>query len=197
MSRGQTAVVKTVFASTLFLLLPTVVHAASVSVCPAETQLDCQINDLTIDGTTYDVTFGNTIDLTFPGYGPNAILAIGEINAALNVDNEVGIGDGDPAQDGAFGPLFLEVAIGVGVSALDYGDGGYAGNVWTPNGYGAQVDYPTEADGGNALFAEFTEVSSAAPEPTTLATMFGAVALMALASRKRRTQHEGQAKQPR
>ena len=173
---------KTIFASTLFLLLPTLVQAASISVCQAEHWLDCQIDNLVVDGTTCDVTFGNTIDTTFLGNFGGAIDAVNAIDGVINGDGEIGIGDRILLDDVGPGPLWFEVIDSPAVSELSSNLTRGTANTWGDAGAG-RIN-PTEELGGPYLIAEFT----AAPEPATLATMLGGVELMVLAIRNRLTQ---------
>jgi hypothetical protein len=191
MPKGHSATVKTIFASTLFLLLPTLVQAASVSVCATETNLVCSIDNLLIDGTAYDVTFGNTIDTTFAGNETGAIDAINAIDSAINGDGESGIGDGNSTDDSfvchSCGPEYYEVFDTVDFSMKAGNSTFGSSNEWSFC-CGDPVAL-TENTGVSELFAEFTTPGTATPEPTTLATMLGGAALMVLVSRKRRTQH--------
>ena len=201
-SEGHGTGVKTLFATALFLLIPTLVHAESISVCAAEPNLVCQIDNLSIDGTIYDVTFGNTPDYTFSGNQSGAVDAYTAIDSAINGDPETGIGDGNVSDDSLYcskcGPTDYYIAFSAsssyGLINADAIQGPFAppastGNAWFLQGLGlSSYPVPTEVDGNLILVPEFSEVASSAPEPATPAMMLIGVALLALANRKRCSQ---------
>jgi hypothetical protein len=190
MSGGHSATMKTILAFSLFLLLPTLVQAASVSVCPLEPNLVCQIDGVATGQTTYDVTFGNTFDGTIFN-NISAFQIINEINAALNNDDESGIGDGYPDDDKGVGANTYFIALATDLFTNANNEGWPDENQWFATEFEFNTVGKTEAEGGQELYAQFEAVS--APEPAMIAMMFGGVALLAPASRKRRTQFVRQA----
>jgi hypothetical protein len=123
-----------------------------------------EIEGLSLGGTTYNVTFGTTEDMTFATNLTNADLMNLLINDALN---------GGPGKFALAGDACVVGVDGGTLVYLTYGESSTcefpgAGFVWgvdltTPTSYAAEVSNVFQGE----LWAEFTPVTQSTPEPST------------------------------
>jgi hypothetical protein len=134
------------------------------------------INGITIAGTTYNVTFGTTIDTTFAGNASNASTANAAILADLNSDTYITAG----------GACAVGVDGGVityydnSVSTTCFGSGGVNGS-WYQSSLDTVFYSAIVAQGNEGrLWDEFAVVPASTPEPGTLSLTLTGVGLLGL-----------------
>jgi hypothetical protein len=169
----------------LFLAYPAFGAAISTIMCPLELTLVCEIHNLDVNDTLYDVTFSNVPDYAFLGSG-NAFNALNPLQEALNGIADR-VGDGVLADDMGVGPGTVMIA---GNSTLSFQ------TILTPLSFlpSASIwescecllpSVGTENQGVSALYAEFQVLGPASPEPGTLATTAIAAALLFFVSKRK------------
>jgi hypothetical protein len=112
------------------------------------------VDNLVVDGTVYNVTFGNTVDQTFKGNPIGALDAANALLAALN---------GSTA-----GNILFPGESANGFTIADDGLGNDGPTVGDPPG--TEGNWSLNVFGPSAPFAEFADPPSV-PEPSTWATM--------------------------
>ena len=187
-----------VLAATAIFMISPAASAASIQFCSDGDGSVCQISGVTIDSNSYTVTFSYTPDFTFsadPSGAANAITTALWSNSCytcfLGVNNQLedaipknfygpGYGTdqffvaGPDAQ--SFVWTFMYNNIGGGEWGLQ--------PVWVCAGCGNP--YPLNYSTGNIdVYANFN-AESGTPEPGSMVTMFGGVAILVLLRRKRR-----------
>lgn len=163
----------------LFLQMPSM--AATVSTAPGNSLDAISIQDLSVGGVNYDVTFGAAVDNTFNGDVILAQTAAQDI--ALELSSQA--------------PAVLEVCNNGGQCSQEF----FVDDQADAPGGGAGIQlgagsYSTVAAGtlSNGFNAEFTTAPSevtgyippTVPEPGTVFTMLGGMALLGMAERQRR-----------
>jgi len=129
-----------------------------------------EVDNLNVDGTLYDVTFGDTIDPTFQGNPSGALDAANALAPLLNGAGAVNVE--------SFSPFFT--ANGFAIADDSLGDGPTVGDPPAIVG-----NWSVNIFGGGPPFAEFAAV----PEPATLALFAsGLLALGAVRRRSRQAQ---------
>jgi hypothetical protein len=139
------------------------------------------INGITIAGTTYNVTFGTTIDTTFAGNSSNASTANAEILLDLNSGTYLTVGVGACA-GGVDGGVFTYYVARQGTVCSGSGSGQWVSLTATTPFYAFDVL------GGTMLWDEFAVAPTSTPEPGTLSLTLTGVGLLGLTlvARKRK-----------
>jgi hypothetical protein len=148
------------------------------------------INGITIAGTTYDVTFGTTDDMTFVGNAANAAAA----NAAIVVDlsSDTYITAGGVCTVGVDGGLVADYAVSFARSC-GFPSNGVDG-VWLSGSVPTPIFTRAVANVSNIfLWDEFTVVPTGVPEPGTLSLTLTGVGLLGLTLVMRMRKPHGQA----
>lgn len=166
--------------STAFLLLGMSVRPAMAdpTVIVNSSNVVTQIDNLVINGTTYDMTFGSAFDATFDTEAL-ANTASTAVDAALNDVTSAPY----PWYVGIYSPF--EVTY----NNLGGGDYEFALNVDTNQGQDIAQDWKIDTDEGatNATqIAQFTEVPSTVPEPATVTTLLGGAIFLLVLQRRRK-----------
>ena len=172
-----------VYAALLPLLVQTVASAATITFTAGFDAISIQ--NLMIDGTTYDVTFGTAGDTTFINNINGANAAIIAIDGVFYASPIPVLGVDNTADDYPNAQRIIILYDSDDDEARGYTSGG---GVWNFGADGPPIG--GWVIGGYVAEADFTVVQSGAPEPGTLATMLGGVAILALLERKRRTHHD-------
>jgi hypothetical protein len=167
-----------VFAALLPLLMQAGAAAQTVT---AVGSIATSIQDLSYDGTLYDVSFGTNIDDTFFGNMPDAYNVGLAIDAVLSADGITAIDEAYP-EDPASATFFVDFSSTSAMAGFDdEGD-------WI--GIGQYFSSSTDI---TDYTADFTALPSSAPEPDTFASVLCGGLLLVLAERIRGARHARQA----
>jgi hypothetical protein len=141
-----------------------------------------EIEGIALGGTTYNVTFGTTEDMTFATNLTNADLMNQLIVESLNGPGTFALA-GDACLVGVDGGTIVFLAIGESSTCEPPG----AGYVWGVSGTSPAYAGEVASGYGGTLWAEFTPVTQSTPEPGTLLLTLTGVGLlgMMIAMRKR------------
>jgi hypothetical protein len=184
-------------ATAIFLIAPTA-FASTITFCSDGDGTVCEISNVTIDGNSYNVTFGFTPDFSLNSIDPS--IAIDAIVSALS-DNSCSIcyvGVNNFTYDSV--PITDTYDFIIINSTVVFDSAGYADAVmslpdvsWYDQGFCHPCSVPAGANystGVPYVYAEFSSASTT-PEPGSIVTMLGGLAILALLERKRRT-HQNQ-----
>ena len=129
------------------------------------------IDGITIAGTTYDVTFGTTEDMTFSGNTTGAADAAADISSDLN--------GYDCVTANCYESIGVYATSTVTDEALGNGSGSWGVGTDTSAGFNALV----AENGTGAAWAEFDPTPT--PEPATSSLMLIGLGMLGLVMRKR------------